>query len=177
MRYADLSPSTQLFLMGALVAVLASLLTRAVVFFRREKEGLRPLYPTVWSAAQCRTLECFRLLVGLALIPLWGAFLFVAPSMPSSWPFGYLEMISLISLLLISNAWVMLLVPRNWKMLGAFSRSFSLTISFLVVWWVSTFAAAGWMLARASASPPPKVMPVGVFVAHADETRSEPNVT
>jgi hypothetical protein len=163
MRHPDLSLSTQLVLIGALAVVLVGFLTRAAVFFRREKAGLRPLYPTAWSAAQCRALEYFRSLVGLALILLWGAFLFIAPSMPTNWPFGYLEMISLISLLLISNAWVLLIVPRNWKMLGAFSRSFWLTISFLMVWWVSMFAATGWMFVKASASPPAKVVPVGVF--------------
>jgi hypothetical protein len=163
MRYADLSPSTQSLLIGLLAVAMAAILIRVVVFLRREIAGMPPLYPQAWSAAQCRALECFRLLVGVALIALWGVFLFVAPSMPTNSPFGLLEMISLIVLLLISNAWILLLVPRNWEKLGAYSQSFWLTMTFLMVWWVSVFAATGWMLASASVSSPRLVLPVGVF--------------
>src|ERR1039457_6232879 len=143
MRYADLSPSTQLLLMGLVAVASAALFTRAIVFFHREKAGVRPIYPSAWSAAQCRALESFRLLVGLALIPLWGFFLFIAPSLPTNWPFGYLDVIFIIVLLLISNAWVLLLIPRNWEKFGAISRSFWITITFLVVWWGTIFTATG----------------------------------
>jgi hypothetical protein len=153
MQHADLSPSTQFLLVSLLAVAGAVLFTRAIVFFRREYAGIRPIYPSVWSAVQCRSLEYFRLLVGLTLIPLWGSFLFLAPSMPTNWPFGYAEMIFLILLLLISNAWVLLLVTRNWGKLGAISRSFWVTITFLLVWWGATFAAMGWLFAMASASP------------------------
>ena len=101
---------------------------------------------------QCRTLEYFRLFVGLALITLWGSFVYLAPLMPTNWPFGYVETIILILLLLISNAWVLLLVPRNWQKFGVISRSFWITMTFLAVWWGVTFIATGWMLATASAS-------------------------
>jgi len=85
--------------------------------------------------------------------------------MPTNAPFGYLEMISLIVLVLLSYAWVLLLAPRNWKKLSAFSQSFWLTISFLMIWWVSMFAATGWMFAKASALPPRPVLPLGVYAA------------
>jgi len=113
MRHVDLSPSTQLLLVGLLSVALAAILMRAAVFIRCEYAGIRPLYPSAWSAAQCRVLECFRLLVGISLIPLWEFFLFIAPSMPTNSPFGYLEMISLIVLVLFSHAWVLLTAPRN----------------------------------------------------------------
>jgi hypothetical protein len=92
MRYADLSPSTQLLLIGLLAVASASLFTRAIVFFYREKVGVRPIYPSAWSAAQCRALESFRLLVGLALIPLWGGLSFhpsIAANQLAVWIFGY----------------------------------------------------------------------------------------
>jgi hypothetical protein len=154
MRYADLSPSTQLLLIGLLAVASASLFTRAIVFFYREKVGVRPIYPSAWSAAQCRAVESFRLLVGLALIPLWGSFLFISPSLPTNWPFGYLDLIFIIVLLMISNAWVLLLIPRNWGRFGAVSRSFWITITFLAVWWGAIFTATGWMFVKASVSPP-----------------------
>ena len=154
MPHADLSLSTQFLLVGLLAVALAAFLTRAMVFFHREKAGVRPIFPSAWSVAQCRTLESFRLLVGFALISLWGSFLFIAPSVAAKSSAGCnLNVIFIILLLLISNAWVLLLIPRNWEKFGAMSRSFSITMTFLVIWWGATFTATGWMFAKASASP------------------------
>jgi hypothetical protein len=161
MQFADLSPSIQLLSYGLLAVVLASFLTRAVVFFRQKNEGTQPLYPIVWSVAQCRALEYFRLLIGVALVPLWVSLLFLVPSIPTNWPFGFFV---LILLLLASHAWVVLLIPRGWKMAGAFPQSFLLTITFLVVWWGTMFAATGWMFAKASA-PPLRILPIRVYAA------------
>lgn len=163
MRYADLSPSTQVLLVGLLAAALALIVTRVAVLLCRKKAGIRPHYPSAWSAAQCQTLEYFRLVVGLGLIALWGGFLILAPSMPKNWPFGLLEVISLIMLLLISNAWILLLVPRNWQKLGAFPQSFWLTMIFLMVWWVSVFTATGWLLASGLEKAPSFDLLTGVF--------------
>jgi hypothetical protein len=183
-RELDPSPSAQYLLIGLLAVAFATLLTRAMIFYHREKARIRPIYPSGWSAVECRTLEHFRTLIGVALIPVWGAFLFnapsvatitspngiywhspllgftlfITPSVPPNWPFGYyLNVIFLILLLLISNAWALLLIPQNWEKFGAISRSFRITFTFLVVWWTVTFTAAGWMLAtvaKASAPPP-----------------------
>ena len=142
MRLPDLSPSIQFLLIGLLAVALAALLARVMVFIHREKMGVRRTYPKTWSAAQCRALESFRLLVGLGLIPLWGSFLFIV-----HWPFEFWDVIFLILLLLISNAWVRLLDHRNWEKFGAISRPFWITISFLVVWWGVVFTATGWMFA------------------------------
>ena len=143
MRLPDLSPSIQLLLIGLLVVASAALLVRAMMFIRCEKVGVRPTYPKTWSAPQCRALERFRLLVGLGLIPLWGSFLLIA-----HWPFEFWDVIFIIWLLLISNAWlVRLLDSRNWEKFGAISRSFWITITFLVVWWGVVFTATGWMFA------------------------------
>ena len=163
MPYADLNPYTQMLLIGLLAVAGAALFTRAIVFLCREYAGIRPIYPSTWSVTQCRGLERFRLLVGLALILLWGFFLYRAPSLPTNWPFGYLDAIFIIVLLLMSNAWVLLLVPRKWGKFGAISRSFWITITFLIVWWGTTFATTGWMLAMASASRPVHVF--GVYAA------------
>src|SRR5437762_6850308 len=101
MRYSDLNLVTQLSLISLVVVVWAGFLVRTILFFRLESAGIRPLYPDSWNVAQCRALERFRLLIGLALVPLWAVYLFIVPSMPTSWPFGYLEVISLISMLSI----------------------------------------------------------------------------
>jgi hypothetical protein len=165
MHYSDLDLSTQLGLLILVVVLSAGFLMRALVFFRLESAGLPPLYPDSWNVAQCRALERFRLLIGLGLIPLWGVYLFIAPSMPANWSFGYLgQLISLIAMLSASYAWIVLLAARNWKRLDALPQSFLLIIAFLVLWWGAAFSAIGWMLAEAST--PPKVhMFSGVYAA------------
>ena len=71
MHYSELTMPTQLSLISLVFAVWAGFLMRAVIFFRLESAGIRPLYPDSWKVAQCRALERFRLLIGLALVPLW----------------------------------------------------------------------------------------------------------
>ena len=72
LRYADLDPSNQIILVSLVVVVWSAFLARAAVFVRRERAGIQPLYPDSWKVAQCRVLEQFRLLTGVALISLWG---------------------------------------------------------------------------------------------------------
>jgi hypothetical protein len=153
MLYRELDFLTQLILIGVVVVIWAALLIRAVIFVRLESAGVGPLYPDSWNVAQCRALEGFRLLIGLALIPLWAVYLFVVPS-PTNWPFGFLEAISLISMLSVSYAWALLLAARDWKGLEAFPRSFLLIITFLMLWWGTAFTAIGWIFAEASAPQP-----------------------
>jgi len=154
MHYSDLDLSAQLGLLILVVVLSTGFLMRTLVFFRLEIAGRRPLYPDSWNVAQCRALERFRLLIGLGLIPLWGVYLFIAPSMSANWSFGYLgEVISLIAMLSVSYAWAVLLAARNWKRFDALPRSFLLIIAFLVLWWGTAFSAIGWMLAEASTPP------------------------
>jgi hypothetical protein len=157
----------QLILMGVLAVVCAAFVTRAVIFFRREYAGVCLVYPSAWNSVQHRTIEYFRQLVGLALSLLWVAFLLIAPSMRESWPSGYVEVISLISMLVISYAWVILLTPSDWRKLDAFPQSFWPTIAFLVIWWGMAFTAVGWMFVEASASPPLQTYSI-VFAAQSD---------
>src|SRR6266478_6369328 len=154
MHHRDLNSLTQLILIGVVVVVWAALLIRAAIFFRLESAGIPPLYPDSWNVAQCRALERFRLLIGLALVPLWAVYLVVVPLMPTNWPFGYLEAISLISMLSVSYAWSLLLAARDWKGLDAIPRSFFMMIAFLVLWWGIAFTAIGYMFAVASAPQP-----------------------
>jgi hypothetical protein len=162
MRFADLGLPVQLFTYGLLAVVLTAFSMRVLIFFRRKSAGIQSHYPSSWTTAQSEALQRFRLIMGLALIPLWTAFLFLLPESPSNWPFGFL---ALLSLLLMSHAWVMLLIPRGWKGFDAFAPSFRLTITFLGVWWAVMFAATSWIFSKAaSASLPVHLVPaVGVF--------------
>ncbi len=163
MRYADLNLSNELILGSLVVVVWAAFLMRAAVFFRLERAGIGPLYPDSWNVGQRRALERFRLLIGLALVPLWAIYLSIAPSIPANSRFGNLEMPMLISMLSASYAWILLLAPRNWKRLDALPRSFMLMIAFLVLWWATAFSALGWMFATASAPPSFRMFSNGVY--------------
>ena len=163
MHYRELDFLTQFILISVVVVVWAALLIRAVIFVRLESAGIPPLYPDSWNVAQRQALERFRLLIGLALVPLWAVYLFVVPSMPTNWPFGYLEAISLISMLSVSYAWALLLAARDWKGLDAFPHSFLLIITFLVLWWGTAFSAIGWMLAEGLAPQPFHIFSTGAY--------------
>ena len=161
----DIDPSTQLVLIGLVAVSSASLFLRAIVFFQRQKQGVQSTYPSTWSMTQCRAIEQFRLIAGLVVLSLWGAFLFIAPAIANRWA-HHAVIAFVILLLLISNAWLLLLLPRNWERFGAMSRSFSIVITFLVAWWALTFTATGWLLANASASPLPHLHTIsGVYAA------------
>jgi len=164
MHYSDiLDVPNQLSLIILIVVLSAGFLMRAGVFFRLESAGRRPLYPDSWNVAQCRTLERFRRLIGLSLIPLWAVYLFIILSKPTNWSYGYLQVISLISMLAISYAWAVLLALRNLKGLDAVPRSFLLLIGLLVLWWGTAFSAIGWMLAEASTPPPIRTFSTSVY--------------
>jgi hypothetical protein len=164
MHYSDLHLSTQFGLIGLVLVLWTGLLMKALVYFRRESAGIRPLYPDSWNGAQCQALEGFRLLIGLGLVPLWAVYVFIVPSASTKWSFGYLQVISLIAMLSVTYAWTVLLAARNWKRFDAFPQSFLVIIAFLVLWWGTAFSAIGWMLAEAST--PTKVhMFSGVYAA------------
>ena len=42
-------------------------------------------------------------------------------------------------------------------------RSFLVILAFLILWWGTAFSAIGWMLTEASAPPPFRAVPLGVF--------------
>jgi hypothetical protein len=167
MRYADLSLSVQIASTAALAMVLSAFLTRVVIFFRRASAWQHPHHPNAWTVAQCKAFGYFRVLLDLSLVPLWGLLCFTLPLAPTNWPFGLL---ALISMLLISHAWVALLIPRGWKNHDAFARSFWLTLAFLVAWWGTMFTATWWILAKASSPTPYHIMP-GHYYADIDRGR------
>ncbi|WOH56049.1 hypothetical protein [Bradyrhizobium sp. BWC-3-1] len=163
MHHAELDLSTQFSLIGLIVVVGAGFLMRTAIFFRQESTGVRPLYPRRWNAIQCRALEGFRLLIGLGLITLWAAYLFVVPSMPPKWPYEYLAVVSLIMMLSVNYAWAVLLAARDWSRLDAIPHSFPVIIALLVIWWGTAFTAIGWTLREASAPPAFHILPVGFY--------------
>jgi cytochrome bd-type quinol oxidase subunit 1 len=162
MDYFDSELQGQIVLAGLVVLTGAVFLLRAVIFLRRESVGDRPLYPDSWKEDQRRTFEQIRSVIGLSLVPLWGAYLSLTPLTPRSWRF---ELTLLMLMLLASYAWTLLLAPRNSKQLDAFPRSFFRMIAFAVLCCGTAFAAIGWMLTEVSARPSIHIIPPGVYAA------------
>lgn len=162
MRFAELPMGLQVFSTAILASFLAALVVRALMFIRGMRAGQRPNYPSGWSREQCKAFERFRLVLGLLLIPAWGLSLYIVPLAPTNWPFG---LMALISTIVASHAWVVLLIPRGWKGLGAFSPTFGVTMLFLVTWWATMFLVGGWIFAKASSPPQPWGLPGPIYAA------------
>ncbi|MBR0939100.1 hypothetical protein [Bradyrhizobium jicamae] len=176
MHYSEFNMPTQFGLIGLIVVVGAGLLTRTAFFFRHERTGVRPLYPSNWNATQCRTLERFRLLIGLGLATLWATYLFVVSSMPPNRQYEYLAAILLIMMLSVSYAWAVLLSARDWSRLNAIPHSFTLLIALLVVWWGTAFSAIGWTLTEASTAQELPGISDGVYADRGASTFEGPTI-
>jgi hypothetical protein len=155
MRYQDLAVSTQILLVGLLALVLAAVVALAAIFFSRTFARVPQRYPRTWAEAQCWLLERVRLTVGVVLSLLWAALLVAIPHMPTNAPFGFLEVVLIVMLLLLSYAWIVLLLPRDWEALGVLTRHFSITITVLALWWSVMLGGTVWTLAKASAPRAP----------------------
>jgi hypothetical protein len=166
MQYGDLEISTQILLVGLLVVLTGSMLVRVGVIFWRKVIQVPRLYPRSWTASQCNLMDGFCVVVGMILSAMWLALPIAAPQMPTNLPFGFLEAVSMVVLLLLTNAWLILLLPRDWSVMGAWTKRFAATLMILVTWWTLMFGGTAWLLANA-ASPPPRLI-FGPIVASVD---------
>lgn len=153
MQYSDLNFPTQVLLIGLLIVLIGSMFLRVSAVLWRTRTHIPQIYPQSWTAAQCQLMNRFRLVVGMTLCALWLAHLIAAPRMPTNWPFGFLEVVSIVVLLLLTNAWLILLLPRDWNLLGALTKRFLLTLMTLGIWWTLMFGGTAWLLAKASSVP------------------------
>jgi hypothetical protein len=168
MRYKDLDYTTQILLVTILTILLAVVVVRAAIFLYRNFVGVPQRYPRTWTPAQCRLMNGFRLFIGVALSALWIALLIATPQMPTSWPFGFLEVVSLAALLLLTNGWILLVLPRDWERFGQQTKRFSLATGALMLWWALMLSGTAWILAKASAPPVLPVIKMPVVAAVAD---------
>ena len=149
MRTPDLDFSTQLLLMTVLTVLSTAIVLRGFVFIQRKLAQVPHRYPSSWTPRQCHFAEQFRSVVGLLLGLLWVVLLFAAPLMPTGWPFGLIEILSVVVLLLLSHAWILLILPSDWEALGVLTRRFEGAMAILVLWWVLALSGTVWMLTKA----------------------------
>jgi hypothetical protein len=103
--------------------------------------------------------------IGVALGVTWAILELAAPWMPQSWPFGVAEMILTVGLLLLSNAWLVLLIPSNWENSIASKMSFGTTMGILVWWWTTLLGGLIVVIVIA-ARPVHFTFPMGTYVEY-----------
>ena len=132
---------TQAVLLSSVAILTAIVLLRVVVLFRRQHARVPHRYPGSWTNDQIKTFEQFRLSMGVSLAITWVILQMAAPRMPESWPFGLEETLLTIGLLLLTHAWLLLLIPSNWEH-SIFSKlRFAYSFAILALWWITLLSA------------------------------------
>ena len=160
----DLSPNTEMALYFATLLALALVVARGSLAYHRHRIAAQHRYPVEWSDAHIRILEHLRISIGLVLALTWGFLLVAAPQMPSSAPFGVLPTLLLIFLLLLTNAWVRLMTPSEWKHTFGTMKSKHAVGCLFVVW---AILLGGHLFAIAKSATSTAERPVHVFGTYA----------
>lgn len=160
-RLPDLSPVTQAALLSTVAILAGAVLVRLTEFLRRQRTPAPPRYPGNWTEDQVRVFERLRMTVGIAVILIWGVLRVAAPSLPQGWPFGLIEILLTIALLLLANAWVSLLFPSKWGYIVD-KAGFATMIGVLAGWWITLLGAVLATIAIA-VRPVAIPLPIGIF--------------
>jgi hypothetical protein len=150
LRHPDLSPVMQAVLVSLLAVFTAILVFRVVLFFRNQHAGLSYRYPGSWTDAQIKMFERLRLSIGGCLVIAWLTLLIAAPQLPVGWPFGFEEALLTTGLLLLSNAWLLLLIRCNWENSTLGKCRFQIGFAVVALWWIALLwgilATIGWAM-------------------------------
>jgi hypothetical protein len=160
----DLSPNTEMALYVATLLAFALLMARGSLAYCRHRMAVQHRYPAEWSDAHITILEHLRISIGFVLVLTWGFLLVAAPRMPSSAPFGVQPALLLIFLLLLTNAWVRLMIPSEWKDTFGKMKSKHAVAGLFVVW---SILLGGQLFAIAKSATSTAERPVYIFGTYA----------
>jgi hypothetical protein len=93
----------------------------------------------------------------------WIALQFAAPGMPETWPFGLEAALLTIALLLLTNAWLMLVRPTNWERSILTKLGFASTWLILAVSWTVVLGGLLLTIERVSSTKVQLHFPIGTF--------------
>ena len=141
-RLPDLSSSAQAALVCAIALALGLALIRGMIALHRHQVAVPHRYPASWTSSQIRFLEHVRLSIGIALIGAWVCLLVSSPAMPQSAPFGLTEMALTVALLLLTNAWVLLVIPLDWQHTFVGRMKFDRAVCVILLWWTILLGAS-----------------------------------
>jgi hypothetical protein len=156
----DLSPNSQLALYCATILGVGLLVARGILACYRYGTAVRHRYPAAWSDANVRLLERLRISTGLALALTWGCLLIASPRMPAGAPFGFLSALFLIFLLLVSTAWVRLMIPTEWKDTFIGRMKFEHAFGCLLVLWTILLGGSLFAMAKSATSAAERLLHV-----------------
>jgi len=148
----DLAQHNQTALICATVLGLGLVIVRGSLACYRHWAAVPHQYPVGWSDAHIRILEQLRTTIGLALGVTWAVLLVASPQMPSSAPFGLLPALYLIVLLLVTNAWVRLMIPSEWKHTFIGKMKFEHAVGCLLVVWTILLGGSLFAIAKSTTS-------------------------
>ena len=149
-RLPDLSSSSQAVLVCAIAIALALALTRGMIALYRHQVAVPHRYPASWTPNQVRLLEHVRLSIGIALIAAWVCLLVSSPAMPRSEPFGLTQVVLTIALLLLTNAWVLLVMPLDWQHTFVGRMNFDRAVCFILLWWTVLLGASTFVILQSA---------------------------
>jgi hypothetical protein len=165
LRHPDLDPLTQGILLSVAAMLAGVVVLRGTALFRKQ-HTLVSGYPEEWTSAQTKVFQQVRTSIGVALGITWMILEVAAPRMPQSWPFGFAEVVLTIGLLLLTNAWLLLLMPSKWENSAVGKVSFGATMGILVWWW-TTFLGALILAIMMAVAPAPVNFPLGSYAQNA----------
>jgi hypothetical protein len=164
-RLPDLSSSSQAALVCVVAIALGLALTRGMIALYRHQVAVPHQYPASWTSSQIRFLEHVRLSIGIALIAAWVCLLVSSPAMPQSAPFGLTEVVFTIVLLLLTNAWVLLVIPLDWQHTFVGRMNFDRAVCFILVWWSILLGGSVFVIVQSATEAAER--PVYVFGTYA----------
>lgn len=163
MRHPDLDLVTQAVLLSAVAILASAILIRIAVFFRGQYARIPHRYPVSWTNDQVKVFERFRVVIGVAVMLTWATLQMLGPRMPESWPFGFEQATVTVGVLLLANAWLLLLPPRNWEHSILDKASFAVTIGVLAWWWTTFLGALLVTIALLTMRPVALPLAIGVY--------------
>lgn len=164
MRYhPNLDVTTQAILVTAFMLLAGLVMARISLFLSRQWAGVPSDYPSTWTVGNIQLFEKVRRSLGFALGITWAILLLLAPRMPQSWPFGLAPMGLTVALLLLTNAWLLLLMPSKWEngIIGRIGFSAAMGV---MVWWWTTLVGTLLLAIVFAVQPEQRLLPLGAYV-------------
>ena len=152
MRPPDLPDHVQTALIFAVLLATGSAVFRSIIALARQLKNVPHQYPAAWTSAQIGLLERFRISLGIALLIMWGVLSVLLPEIPGSGPFGLMQALLLIIVLLLTGAWVRLISPSEWKHTFIGKMRFKHALACLIIVWGMLLGGSLFTIARSTAS-------------------------
>ena len=161
MRQPNLDPFLVALLMIGFVTLMCLVLIRVVRIVGSQRAHR---YPGVWTSDQIKLFEQLRMWIGMALMVTWVSLWIEEPRMLQGWPFGLQPILFTIGLLVITDAWLSLLVPGNWERSLLSKLGFVSTFAILALAWMAMLTGFLVTIHFVAAKQLHLLIPIGVFV-------------